>query len=98
VTLGWRLAWQGESLAGELEMEGEWPRFDLTHRLTAPFTADLQGEIVLEGAPAGSFDLAWSDMAWPGIDALGSPSGRLHLEGRVDAFAFEGAGELTVTG
>jgi translocation and assembly module TamB len=96
--LDWSGAFEGQALEGSGVLQGRFPVLSVSHRLTQPFEVLTDGVITLGAAPEVELSLAWTELAWPGIDLVASRSGSASLSGRLDAYRFEGAGVLRVDG
>jgi translocation and assembly module TamB len=102
VSLRAEVDWSGRiaeaDAAGRLTVGGDWPVLIVQHELAAPFRAVAGGELRFDGVPRFDLAIEWQDLAAPGLSRFSSPSGRLSLEGAVDAYAFEGRGTLDIDG
>ncbi len=84
--------------AGSLVLEGSWPTFAVRHELTAPFAASASGTLNLAQPLGADLVLEWRDLAWPGVEGIGSPNGRMTLAGTLADYRYEAAGALAVAG
>ena len=92
--------WSSDELSarGEGTLAGPLTRLELHHELAEPFRLLADGEIVFGATPAGELQLRWTDLVWPGVTALTSPSGTLRLTGGIERYEFQGEGGLAVDG
>jgi translocation and assembly module TamB len=97
VAAGWSGPLAGVPAGGRITLAGAWPRLTVAHELGTPFAATTTGEIDLTATPRIDLASTWRALAWPGVDAIASPSGMLTLVGTLADYRFEGAGALEVT-
>ena len=94
--------WSGAIAAtpatGSATVSGTWPTLQVRHDLTAPFAAHAEGTVSLAQAPRVDLAISWRDFAWPGVDALSSPSGRVDLVGTLADYRYDGTGALAIEG
>jgi translocation and assembly module TamB len=87
----------GVAASGSIELQGMWPELTVRHELTAPFAATTTGTMT-----SGPFRVdvvnEWQNLAWPGVDGIVSPSGRLALVGSLDDYRYDGSGIVDVLG
>ncbi len=97
VTGEWSGPLAGVAASGSVELAGTWPDLAIQHELETPFAATTTGTMT-----TGPFrvDLVneWQDLAWPPVDGLASPSGRLALVGSLDDYRYEGRGTVEILG
>ncbi|HEX7236756.1 MAG TPA: translocation/assembly module TamB domain-containing protein [Gammaproteobacteria bacterium] len=97
VTGTWSGPVAGVAAGGRVELAGTWPDLTVRHELTAPFAATTTGTLT-----AGPFRVdvvnEWQNLAWPGVEGIASPSGRLTLAGSLDEYRYEGGGTLDTMG
>ncbi|MEO8463768.1 MAG: translocation/assembly module TamB domain-containing protein [Gammaproteobacteria bacterium] len=84
--------------SGNATLSGTWPLLLVRHDLTTPFAAHAEGSVNFAQAPSVELAIDWLDAAWPGVDAVASPSGRIMLAGTLADYRYEGAGALAIEG
>ena len=94
--------WSGTIAAtpasGNATLSGTWPTLRVRHELTTPFAAHADGMLDLAQEPRAELAIDWRDLAWPGVDALASPSGRINVAGTLADYRYDGTGELAIDG
>ena len=98
VTADWSGPVAGNAANGAVVLAGTWPVLGIRHELNAPFAAVTEGRIDFTGAPRVDLTTEWQDLAWPGVTAIASPSGRLGVTGELGAYRYDGAGMLDLAG
>lgn len=96
--LAWSAELEGERWAGDGMLGGTWPVVALDHTLRAPVAVTASGTLALDTAPRMDLDLAWTDLAWPGIDMVTSPGGTLALAGDLESLRYRGSARLVAEG
>jgi translocation and assembly module TamB len=92
----WSAPIAGVAASGTATLVGTWPLLRVHHELAAPFAATTDGTLELAGPPSVDVVTQWQQLAWPGIAAIASPSGRLALAGTLAAYRYDGNGTLEV--
>jgi translocation and assembly module TamB len=97
VTGEWSGPLAGVAASGSVALAGTWPNLTVRHELKTPFAATTTGTMT-----AGPFRVdvvnEWQDLAWPPVDGIASPSGRLALVGSLDDYRYDGSGTVDVLG
>ncbi len=96
--LDWATVRESTRYTGGGRIAGDWPVLAFEQELSAPVAASADGELRWSETPQATLRLAWTDLAWPGLDAARSPAGELELSGWLEAFEFEASGALVVDG
>jgi translocation and assembly module TamB len=98
VTAEWSAPVAGVPTSGTATLRGIWPELRVQHTLATPFAATSEGTIVFSGPTTVAVTTEWQALAWPGVDTVASPSGRLTLTGGLDAYRYDGAGTVDALG
>jgi translocation and assembly module TamB len=98
VAAEWSAPLAGAAASGAATLTGTWPTLRVRHEQRAPFAAATDGTLDFAGALRVDLVTEWQALAWPGVTALASPSGRLALTGELGAYRYDGAGMLEVAG
>jgi len=87
----------GVASSGNVELDGTWPVLAIRHELTAPFAATTTGTLASDPFRVDVVN-EWQNLAWPGVDEVASPSGRLALVGSPDEYSYDGSGTVVALG
>ena len=94
----WQTVRESTRYAGAGRIAGDWPTLAFEQALSAPVAVSADGELRWGETLQATLRLAWTDLAWPGLDRAQSRVGELVLRGWLEAFEFEGSGSLTIDG
>ena len=94
----WSGAIAATPASGNATLSGTWPTLRVRHELTTPFAAHADGTLDLAQELRAELAIDWRDLAWPGVDALASPSGSVNVAGTLAEYRYDGAGELAIDG
>jgi len=87
----------GVASAGAATLSGAWPDFAIRHELAAPFAMTTTGTLTASPLRVDVVN-EWRNLAWPGVENVASPSGRLALAGSSADYRYDGAGTVAVAG
>jgi translocation and assembly module TamB len=96
--VAWKGPLAGVDSVGRLRLAGDWPVLHVHHDLALPFTAVTDGELRFEDVLGFGLDSSWTDLHWPTVGHIASPTGRLMLAGTLADYRFEATGVLDVDG
>ena len=88
----------GTPASGSATLSGTWPTLEVRHDLATPFAAHAEGTVDVAQTPRAELAIDWRDLAWPGVDALASPSGRINVAGTLADYRYDGTGVLAIDG
>ena len=94
----WSGAIAATPMSGSATLSGTWPTLRVRHDLTTPFAAHAEGTVNFAQEPRAELAIDWRDLAWPGVDALASPSGRVNVAGTLADYRYDGTGALAIDG
>jgi translocation and assembly module TamB len=94
----WSMPVAGVPSNGSVTLTGTWPELRVHHELEAPFAAATDGNATLGSPLRAELVTEWVDLAWPGVDGLASPTGRLAVEGTLDSYRYDGSGTVEALG
>ena len=92
----WAAPIAGVAANGTVLLTGTWPNLRIHHELAAPFAATTDGTVALVSPASVDVVTDWQALAWPGVNGIASPSGRLALIGSLDEYRYDGSGALEV--
>ena len=102
LALNGAVQWSGAIAAtpasGSATFSGTWPTLEVRHDLATPFPAHAEGTVDLAQEPRAELAIDWHDLAWPGVDSLASPSGRVNVAGTLADYRYDGTGALAIDG
>jgi len=83
---------------GRATLTGPWPVLRVHHDLAAPFAVVADGTLDFAGTPSADLSITWENLAWPGVDIVASPSGRITLAGTLADYRYDGSGLAQIDG